>query len=78
MMTPIQRVTRYQLLLRDMEKSFRQAGVPDMHADVLRAYEIAHEIAEYANNMMSAGRISGFEVSTVLGVSNFRGDTMTS
>ena len=51
------------MLLRDIERTLSKAGVPDTHADVLRASEVSHEIAEYANNMMMAGRISGFNVS---------------
>lgn len=62
MMTPIQRVTRYHLLLSEIEKSYRLANQPEVHADVLKAYEITQEIAEYANDMMSAGRIQGFNV----------------
>lgn len=62
MMTPIQRVTRFQLLLREIEKSFEQSGRPELHRAALEAYEAAHEIANYANDMMCAGRISGFHV----------------
>ena len=28
----------------------------------MKAYETANEVAEYANNMMTAGRIGGFAV----------------
>ncbi len=40
MMTPIQRVTRYTLLLREIEKDLARAGENEMHADILRAYEV--------------------------------------
>jgi len=33
--------------------------------ELTKAKEIAHEIAEYANHMMIAGRISGFNVSKI-------------
>ena len=61
MMTPVQRVTRYQLLLGEIAKYLGMAGVPDLYEDVKRAFEIALEIAEYANDMMTAGRIHGFQ-----------------
>ena len=64
MMTPIQRVTRYQLLLSEIEKSFRLAEHDEYVLDDLKeALDIAHEVAEYANNMMIAGRIRGYHVS---------------
>ena len=37
------------------------------HRDLRCAYETAHEIAVYANDMMVAGRINGFNVSMILG-----------
>ncbi len=120
-MTPIQRVTRYQLLLREIDKSYSQLAaissqlaeklkeeeekkvteakegegdtngdvgdaapngdekddgesltvegaekfaleMSETHAEIRAAYEITHEIAEYANDMMVAGRINGFNV----------------
>ena len=33
------------------------------HAELRKAYEISHDIAVYANDMMVAGRINGFNVS---------------
>jgi hypothetical protein len=35
-----------------------------VHAEVKKAYEITHKIAVYANDMMIAGRINGFNVSS--------------
>ena len=102
MMTPIQRVTRYQLLMKEIEKSYSQLAtisaqlaekikeeaekpsededpqtqggnleeaeafakeMSETHTEIKLAYEITHEIAEYANDMMVAGRINGFSVS---------------
>ena len=63
-MTPVQRVTRYNLLLSDIAKCFKKAGDEEIYENLRSALEHAHEICEYANNMMIAGRISGFPVST--------------
>ena len=63
-MTPVQRVTRYNLLLSDIAKCFKKAGDEEIYENIRSALEHAHEICEYANNMMIAGRISGFPVST--------------
>jgi hypothetical protein len=41
---------------------YRKAEDIEKQAIVEKAYDIANEIAEYANNMMEAGRITGFEV----------------
>ena len=62
-MTPVQRVTRYNLLLSDIAKCFKKAGDEEIYENLRSALEHAHEICEYANNMMIAGRISGFPVS---------------
>ena len=43
---------------------YAKAGAVAEHDTVMKAFEIANEIAEYANNMMTAGRISGFGVKT--------------
>ena len=64
-MTPVQRVTRYNLLLSDIAKCFKKAGDEEIYENLRSALEHAHEICEYANNMMIAGRISGFPVSTM-------------
>ena len=37
----------------------------DVLDDLKEALDIAHEVAEYANNMMIAGRIRGYHVSLV-------------
>ena len=68
MMTPIQRITRYHLLMKDIKKSYEQLAElsEEEYGGVLEgikgAHEVAHEIADYANNMMIAGRINGFNV----------------
>jgi len=77
-MTPIQRVTRYTLLLKEIESDVAKAaeaeaqlneGSEENRAEasnllpfLTAAKEAAHEVAEYANHMMFAGRITGFNV----------------
>ena len=63
LMTPVQRVTRYKLLLGEIAKCFDKAGDDETHAVIKTAKDHAHEICECANDMMMAGRISGFPVS---------------
>ncbi|TRY61773.1 hypothetical protein TCAL_08466 [Tigriopus californicus] len=62
MMTPIQRVTRYQLLLSEVLKNYKKAEVEEeLIQKIQTAFDVAQEIAKYTNNMMLAGRIRGFE-----------------
>ena len=62
-MTPVQRVTRYQLLIKDIKTYFGKANDEENLALMQNAYDEAHEICEYANDMMTAGRIEGLPVS---------------
>ena len=66
LMTPVQRVTRYQLLVNDIKNSFNKANDEENHAVMQNAYDEAHEICEYANDMMTAGRIEGLPVRKTL------------
>jgi hypothetical protein len=61
-MTPIQRAPRYNLLLNDAAKNYKKAGQIDKLATIQGPLDLAHEICEYANDMMIAGRMSGFSV----------------
>ena len=63
LMTPVQRVTRYQLLIKDIKTYFGKANDEENLALMQNAYDEAHEICEYANDMMTAGRIEGLPVS---------------
>ena len=72
LMTPVQRVTRYNLLLSDIAKCFKKAGDEEIYENLRSALEHAHEICEYANNMMIAGRISGFPVSTMYAIWSYK------
>jgi len=44
---------------------YAKAGATEKREIILKAYELANEVAEYANNMMTAGRISGFAVKSL-------------
>ena len=63
MMTPIQQITRYGLLLRDAAKNFHKAGDSDCEYAIKTALNLASEIADYSNDMMTAGKINNFPVS---------------
>ena len=52
------------MVFQDIARLYAKAGAVAEHDTVMKAFEIANEIAEYANNMMTAGRISGFGVKT--------------
>ncbi len=62
LMTPIQRVTRYNLLLKDITNYLRKAEDTEKLAIVDEALAITHNICNYANDMMIAGRMQGFIV----------------
>ncbi len=64
LMTPVQRVTRYNLLLKEMTGYYRKAQDTEKLEAIEEALAISHEICNYANDMMIAGRIRGFAVRT--------------
>ena len=64
MMTPVQRITRYPLLLRDAAKNFQRSGDFDCEATIMTAQNLASEIADYSNDMMVAGKMNNFPVSS--------------
>ncbi len=41
MMTPIQRMTRYALLLKEIEKDLARGGAEEMRADALGAWKVS-------------------------------------
>ncbi len=65
MLTPVQRITRYQLLLREITKSLDKAGDQERLKLVQEAFEVANRVCNHANDMMIAGRIQGFPVSPI-------------
>ena len=66
LMTPIQRVTRYHLLLKEAKRNFQKAGCHKCFSIVQKAYDLSEEISKYSNNMMNAGRIQGMENSVIV------------
>ena len=62
LMTPVQRVTRYQLLIKEITNYYGKARDEENYALMQNAYDEAHEICEYANDMMTAGRIEDLPV----------------
>ena len=63
LMTPVQRVTRYNLLLTEAAKCFNKAKDSKAYIILQKVQEICEEICFYANDMMVAGRMVGFPVS---------------
>lgn len=76
LMTPIQRITRYPLLLDEVDKFLDKARLeaesqggqlPQEHLSkipvIKKVLGISNELADYANDMMIAGRIRDFNVS---------------
>ena len=63
---PVQRIMKYQLLLKDVLKYTERAGLVD-EIDTLRAaLEVMTVVPQAANDMMDVGRLQGFDVGSVL------------
>lgn len=60
---PIQRVTKYQLLLKDLLKYCQKIGNVGEIDSVTKAIKIMEMIPKIANDMMDVERIQGFDVS---------------
>lgn len=61
---PVQRIMKYQLLLKDVYKATMKAG--EDTKDLARGVEVMCKVPKEANDMMNVGRLQGF---TVRGVS---------
>lgn len=60
---PVQRIMKYQLMLKDILKYTDRAGL-SAEAELIRtAYEIMIVVPKAANDMMDVGRLQGFDVS---------------
>ena len=57
---PVQRIMKYQLLLKDILK-FSQRSNEDTES-LERALKVMHIVPKAANDMMEVGRLQGFEV----------------
>lgn len=60
---PVQRIMKYQLLLRDILKYTERAGLEDEINSLRGALEIMTVVPKAANDMMDVGRLQGFDVS---------------
>ncbi|XP_076368710.1 triple functional domain protein-like isoform X2 [Tachypleus tridentatus] len=58
---PVQRVMKYQLLLKDILKYTEKAGLEKDAEDLQKAVHIMHVVPKAANDMMNVGRLQGFD-----------------
>ena len=61
---PVQRLMKYQLLLRDILKHTERAGLTQEAELLTKAVNIMTVVPKTADDMMHVGRIKGFEVSS--------------
>lgn len=62
---PVQRMMKYQLLLKDILKYTERAGLAAEAEALRQAYEIMIVVPKSANDMMDVGRLQGFDVNAV-------------
>ena len=60
---PVQRITKYQLLLRDVHKLTDRAQLTSQAASLAQACRLMRLVPKAANDMMDVGRLQGFDVS---------------
>ncbi|XP_022663645.1 triple functional domain protein-like isoform X3 [Varroa destructor] len=58
---PIQRIMKYQLLLKDILKYTERAKLTKEAEDLKKAVHVMHVVPKSANDMMCVGRLQGFE-----------------
>jgi len=69
---PVQRIMKYQLMLKDILKYSERANVTEEELNALKAaYHIMQIVPKSANDMMDVGRLQGFEVIEMMLISNF-------
>ncbi|XP_067266679.1 kalirin isoform X3 [Chanodichthys erythropterus] len=56
---PIQRITKYQLLLKDFLKYSMKAGLDCQHIE--KAVDLMSQVPKLCNDMMNLGRLQGYE-----------------
>ncbi|XP_067936913.1 rho guanine nucleotide exchange factor 25-like [Watersipora subatra] len=56
---PVQRIMKYQLLLKDILKYTKRSGEPTRSLE--DAISVMHRVPKEANDMMNVGRLQGFE-----------------
>lgn len=60
---PVQRVTKYQLILKDLLKYSKKIGNSEETTSIQRGIDIMQTITRIANDIMDLERIDGFNVS---------------
>lgn len=60
---PVQRIMKYQLLVRDLYKYTERAGLRQECEALNDALRVMHVVPKSANDMMDVGRLQGFDVS---------------
>lgn len=60
---PVQRIMKYQLLLRDIFKYTERARLQAEVESLRTALKIMQVVPKAANDMMDVGRLKGFDVS---------------
>ena len=60
---PVQRIMKYQLLLRDIYKYTERANLPSETDSLRLAMQVMQVVPKAANDMMDVGRLQGFDVS---------------
>lgn len=58
---PVQRIMKYQLLLKDILKYTEKAGLEEEAQNLRKAVHIMHVVPKAANDMMNVGRLQGFD-----------------
>ncbi|XP_035225053.1 rho guanine nucleotide exchange factor 25-like isoform X2 [Stegodyphus dumicola] len=58
---PVQRIMKYQLLLKDILKYTEKAGLEEEAQNLRKAVQIMHIVPKSANDMMNVGRLQGFD-----------------
>ncbi|KAK6629329.1 hypothetical protein RUM43_003146 [Polyplax serrata] len=58
---PVQRIMKYQLLLRDIAKYTQRADLKTEMEDLRVALQVMHVVPKSANDMMDVGRLQGFD-----------------
>ncbi|XP_067120464.1 LOW QUALITY PROTEIN: triple functional domain protein-like [Centruroides vittatus] len=58
---PVQRIMKYQLMLKDILKYTEKAGLKDEAQNLRKAVHIMHIVPKAANDMMNVGRLQGFD-----------------
>lgn len=60
---PVQRIMKYQLMLKDILKHTLRAGFTNEIDNLNDALEVMTVVPQAANDMMDVGRLQGFDVS---------------